>query len=126
MADIPETKGHKKLKRFIQDLIRNKHFLNDLKLLKRYQGKMESRPVLYADMTLEQQKEHDHINNEIRSIIGGYELLRKRTKRLFDSKAFRKQVNMAEKYGLDTKLQGYAQIMLENYKRNVRQESAGI
>ena len=117
MKNIPETKGHKKLARYIKDLIRNKPFLKDLKRLKKYENKREPVPQLYVDRTPEQQKESDDFNKEITSIINGYELLRKRTEKLFDSRQLRKRMYIAEKYGLNTKLLGYAQTMLESEEK---------
>lgn len=117
MTNIPETQGQKKLLRYIKDLIRNAGFLKDLKRYKRHRGDIHAIPQLYKDMSLEQQQEHDYLNREIGSIIDAYEQLRKRAKRVFDGRAHRKKLDIAEKYGLNSNLLGYAEALLDDEKK---------
>lgn len=108
-----ETQGHIKMLRYIEDLIRNRDFKSVLKKLRR-SSKNNDIPVgSYCDWTPEQQKKHDYINDELGSIIHGYELLRKRCKRIMRDKNFIYREEIASYYGLDHDLLDIAILMIK-------------
>lgn len=92
------TQGHDKMIRYIGDLVRNKNFQMLLRRLRKYKRHSEG---MYQDWTPKEQKEHDRMNREIGSILDGYELLRKRCKRLVKNRQFYIREKIAEEYGLD-------------------------
>jgi hypothetical protein len=114
-----KTQGHQKMLRYIQELIRNKEFQ---KCLKRYRrlSKVDTSKPYYQDWTPEQQKEHDRINDELGEIIDGYEVLRKRCKKLFRHNRFKTAEGIANTYGLDYELLGYLDSLKENRKNRER------
>ncbi len=98
-----ETSGHKRMLQYLEDLTRNKTFRRKMKKLHQAQRKYQSGE--YKDWSKKEQEEHARINRELGEIIGGYELLRKRLKRLFKKdKAYLHNKEISELYHLDSSL----------------------
>lgn len=110
------TQGNGKMLRYIEELIRNKNFQKDIRRLRRLNRKSEvSRPKgLYSTWTSEQKKKSDDFSNECSGIIEGYELLRKRCKKLLRSRGFAQEEKIAYNYGLDLELQMFALGLMDN------------
>ncbi len=85
------TQGHLKMMHYIEDVIRNKHFLKRLKQLRKSANPLDDTKGTYDGWTSEQKKRHDWVNKELGEIIGGYEKLRKRCNKLLLDKGARKQ-----------------------------------
>lgn len=107
------TQGHVKMLRYLQDIVRNENFKDVLKKLRKTDKKRQQPEGTYYDWTLKQQKEHDAINAELNSIIQGYELLRKRCKKILRDKNFIHRETIASDYGLDYELSTIAISMLD-------------
>jgi len=108
------TQGHIKMLRYIEDLIRNKNFKKQMKRLQSLQ-KYDTFPEGHYDTwTPDEQKRHDWINEELGSIIDGYESLRKRANNALRSRADLAKENIALSYGLDNGLIALASIKLGN------------
>lgn len=113
--DLKETQGQRKMLRYLQDLIRNKDFQRSLKRYRRI-SKIDMPEGMYPDWTPEQQKEHDRIDDELEEIFDGYEILRKRCKKLFRHDRFKIAEGIANTYGLDYELLGTLNTLRENKK----------
>lgn len=114
-----ETQGQRKMSRYIDDLIRNKTFLHDLKRLKKAivkTGIFTEGP--YDSWSKEEQKRHDAINTEIGAILTEYERLRKRCNKLFHDKPFKIHQKIADTYDLDIELLASAQSRAKKYDDN--------
>jgi hypothetical protein len=114
--DLKETQGHRKMLRYLQDLIRNKDFQKSLKRYRRLLNKGKMPEGMYPDWTPEQQKEHDQIDNELGSIFNEYEILRKRCKKLLKGDRFKIAESIADTYGLDYELLGVLDTLREDKK----------
>jgi hypothetical protein len=120
--DVKETQGHDKMLRYIEDLVRNKEFRKQIKRL-RSLGKYSATPDgYYKDWSPEEQKRHDWINDELGSIINGYESLRKRTNRIIKTKDNLVKENIALNYGLDNNLISLASYKIKNNNSNSSNE----
>jgi hypothetical protein len=105
------TQGQEKLFLYIQKLIRNEVFLNNLKKL---ESSRESEPTgNYDTWTEEQKKEHDYLNKEIGSIIRDYKKLQRRCEKLRDAKIWKIQENLNYEYGLDMQLLSYISCLIK-------------
>lgn len=113
--ELKETQGHRKMLRYIQDLSRNKDFQGSLKRYNRL-SRIDRPEGMYPDWTPKQQKEHDYINKELGEIIDGYEILRKRCKKLLKDSKFEIAEYIADAYGLDYELLGVLNTLKENNK----------
>lgn len=114
-----ETQGRRKMKRYINDLIRNKPFVKSVKKLLKIRQKDEPTPYKYEDMTPEQKSKHDYVNKEIGEIIKGYEKLRKRCKKLLRDDYMKIATDIAEEYGLDgIQIQYIEHLLANNDKKN--------
>lgn len=109
-----KTQGHLKMLRYIEDLIRNKEFKKLLRRLKKLENKERILKGNYDEWAKEEQLKHDYINNEINSIIEGYENLRKRSQKLFTFKSNNVRRTIASYYGLDSEL---IDLALSKYKK---------
>ena len=96
-----QTQGEIKMMRYIEDLVRNKHFQRSLKRLRNSHKDISTPSGNYYDWPLKEQQKHDYINKELVEIINTYETLRKRCKKLFKDKYWRAKETIAEVYGLD-------------------------
>lgn len=114
--DLKETQGHRKMLRYLQDLIRNKDFQRNLKRY-RHLSKKDMPEGMYQNWTPEQQQKHDYINKEIGEIIDNYEILRKRCKKLLKDNRFKIAEDIADTYGLDYELLGVLETLKENDKK---------
>jgi hypothetical protein len=114
------TQGHVKMMRYIDDLIRTKDFQKAIKKLRRIEKHYRMPSGKYPDWTPEEQKKHDAINEEISSIIDGYELLRKRCKRLLADKGFLYRKKIAYDFGLDSTLQNLARALTEKDEEHIK------
>lgn len=122
MSDADErkkTQGEIKMRRYIADLVRNKGFKRKFKRLERA-SKKDFPAGMYDTWTPAQQKKHDAINKEIGELIDGYELLRKRCKKLFKEGGFKEQRTLAEVYGLDNDLTGFVRALLAGDENMMR------
>jgi len=113
--ELKETQGHRKMLRYIQDLIRNKDFQGSLKRYRRL-NKVNMPEGMYPDWTPEQREESDRINKELFEIVNGYEVLRKRCKKLLKGSKFEIAEYIADAYGLDYELLGVLDVLKENKK----------
>ncbi len=102
--------GVAKMEAYIQELVRNKPFRVALKST-RWPKKLRT-VARYDEMTPEQRKAFDRFNAEIGPLLEGYELLRKKAKRIFGGRHFRKAEALAERYGLDQPLATFAEALL--------------
>lgn len=120
MADRPETQGHEKMLRYIQDLVRNEIFMKEfrklIKLRNKYWGQSSG---TYYDWTPEEQARHDQMNKELGYLSKEYERLRKRAEKILEDKHFQQEANVAETYGIDVDLIGYIEAY---YAGKLRQE----
>lgn len=109
------TQGNNKMLRYVEDLIRNKNFQKDIRRLRRLNRKNEDAfpKGAYDNWTIEQKKKHDDFNNECSDIIDGYELLRKRSKKLFRGKGFVQEEKIAYNYALDLEMQWFAMALMD-------------
>jgi|GEM_PF-4273262 len=112
--DVNETQGHDKMLRYIEDLVRNKDFRKQIKRLRRLDKYTAIPKGHYQDWTSEEQKKHDYINDELGSIINGYELLRKRTNKIIRTKDAIVKENIALNYSLDNSLISLASYKIKN------------
>jgi len=113
------TQGHIKMMRYLDDLVRTKDFQKAIKKLRRLEKHHVMPAGMYKDWTPEEQKKHDAINNELSSIIDGYELLRKRCRKVLADKAALYQQKIAYDFGLDSSLQNLARALLEKDKERM-------
>lgn len=90
------TQGSQKILRYIEDLVRNKNFRKDLKRFRNLRKKS-----LKTDISRD-------INDELWTIIQGYEELRKRTQKILNDDLFKIREKIADKYGLDFDLVDFA------------------
>ncbi len=111
----PPTQGTNKMLRYIEDLIRNKNFRKDIKKLRQFEKKQNALDGSgnFDTYTPEQKKRHNDFNNEFDFIIKGYELLRKRCKKLLRTKYFIQEEKIASKYGLDLDLLMFAKALID-------------
>lgn len=107
------TQGHVKMMRYVSDLVRTKVFQKAIKKLRRLAKHDQIPSGKYDDWTPEEQKRHDEINQELGSIVDGYELLRKRCKRVMADKYFLHRKKIAYDFGLDVDLQNLARALME-------------
>ncbi len=114
------TQGHTKMMRYISDLVRNKYFQRAIKKLRRTEKYFQIPTGYYKDWTPEQQKKHDEINQELASIISGYELLRKRCKKVLADRHFLYSKKIAYDFGLDGNLQNLARALAEKNIEKVK------
>lgn len=96
-----QTKGREKMLRYINELIRNKNFKRLLKKLKSLEKYEKIPEGSYYGWTNAEKAKHDHINDELDSIIAEYENLRKRCRKLLKTKAFGVKEDISSLYGLD-------------------------
>ncbi len=114
------TQGQAKMLRYIEDLIRNKQFKRLIKRLRNL-SKLRTMPKgNYYDWTLEEQKKHDGINNELHSIAQGYEALRKRCKKVLRKKDSVVREKIASDYGLDNDLINHALALLGKNEETIK------
>ncbi len=90
-----------------------------MKRLNKVRRGAKNLPYSYYDWPKEEQERHDYINNEISALIQGYELLRKRAKRIFNDKDSKTRLILAEHYGLDNDLINLALAMYQDDKEGV-------
>ena len=89
------------MRRYLEDLIRNRNFLRLIKKMRRTDKHRPSTGGYYT-WTTEEQKYHDYVNRELSDIIGGYERLRRRCLRLYKKERhFKYKEIIAELFGLD-------------------------
>lgn len=117
---IKETQGRKKMLLYLEELVRNKNFIKLLKKVKKQQKKNRMPEGMYVDWTPEQQKEHDYFNDEYCSIVDGYEMLRKRCKKLLRDKNHIARQQIASGYGLDNDLINFAVAMHSKSEESIK------
>jgi hypothetical protein len=112
------TQGHEKMLRYIDDLVRNKNFRKDIKKLRQSWKKRDDMfgGGAYYSWKPEQRKKHDEMNDSLHSIIQGYELLRKRCKKLLRDKVFKQEEKIAFNYALDLDLIWLAVTLMDETK----------
>lgn len=89
------------MKRYVNDLIRNKPFVKSIKKLLKIRNKEKGQPVRYEDMSKEQKARHDYFNKEIGEIIDGYERLRRRSRKLLHDDYMRIASAISNEYSID-------------------------
>jgi hypothetical protein len=110
------TQGHEKMLLYIQKLIRNKFFIDELKKIK------ESDPEpkgMYDTWTKEQKERSDFINKELGGIIEDYLKVKQRCEKLYKDKRWELQEKLTYEYGIDLHLLAYVRCLLDEEYKNI-------
>ncbi len=112
-----ETQGNKKMKLYIEELIRNRPFVRSVKKLMKLARKDKTAFKRYDEMTEEEKTKRDSFNKEIYEILDSYEKLRKRCRKLLCDDYTRIQSAIAEEYSIDGSQIQYIKHLLDEKKK---------
>ena len=110
------TQRHEKIILYINELIRNKFFLDELKKIE--ESDLEPKGQ-YDTWTKEQRERSDFINKELGGIIDDYVKVKKRCEKLFKGERWKLQEKMTYEYGIDLNLLTYVRCLLEEKYKSI-------
>ncbi len=112
------TQGHEKFILYINKLIRNKFFLDDLKKIDESDLDLGARGN-YDSWTNEQKERNDFINKEIGEIIEDYVKVKERCEKLHKEKSSELREKLTYEYGIDLNVLTYVRCLLDENNKNI-------
>lgn len=109
------TQGHEKINLYINKLIRNKVFLEDLKLID--ESNFDAQ-ISYENLSKEQREKSDNDVNQFIKISDEYVALKERCENLFKEKYWKFQEKLTHEYGIDLNLLSYVRCHIDNNHKN--------
>lgn len=100
------------MKRYVNDLIRNKPFVKSVKKLLKIRER-DSSPIRYNEMSIREQARHDYFNKEVEEIIEEYERLRRRCRKLLYDDYMRIASAVSSEYSIDGTQIQYIEYLLK-------------
>ena len=111
------TQGHEKMLLYVQKLIRNKFFMDEIKKIDK--SDPEPKGGNYSALTKEQQERNDFINKELGGIVEDYVRVKKRCEKLYSEKHFKLREKLTYEYGIDLNLLAYVRCFLDEKYKNI-------